>query len=51
MDHYSSYVGKLVGDDGQPKYTQLFALAKCIILLSHGNAVPEKGFTINRKLI
>lgn len=51
IDHYWSYVGKLVGDDGQPKYTQLFALAKCILSLSHGNAVPEKGFSINRKLI
>ena len=50
-DHYWSYVGKLVGDDGQPKYTQLFALAKCILSLSHGNAVPEKGFSINRKLV
>ena len=51
IDHYWSYVGKLVGNDGQPKYTQLFALAKCILSLSHGNAIPEKGFSINEKLI
>ena len=38
-------------DDSQPKYTQLFVLAKCILSLSHENAVPEKGFSINQKLI
>ena len=42
---------KLIGDDGQPKCTQLLALAKCILSLSHGNPVPEKGFSINQKLI
>ena len=51
IDHYWSYDGKVVGDDGQRKYDQLLALAKCLLLLSHGNAVPEKGFSINRKLI
>ena len=33
IDHYWPYVGKLVADDGQPKYTQLFALAKCILMV------------------
>ena len=50
IDHYWPYVGKLVGNDDQPKYTNLFALANCILSLSHGNAVPEKGFSIYRKL-
>ena len=40
----------MVGHYGKPKYILLFALAKCI-LLSHGNAVPEKGFSLNQKLI
>ena len=50
-DHYWRYVGKLVWEDGQPNYTQLFVIAKYILLSSHGNAVPEKGFSINQKLI
>ena len=51
IDYYWSYVEKLIGGDSQPKYTQLFTLAKCILSLSHGNTVPENVFSINRKLI
>ena len=30
---------------------QLFALVKCILSLSHRNAVPERGLSINKKLL
>ena len=26
-------------------------LARCILWLSHGNAVPERGFSINGKIL
>ena len=51
IHHYGSFVRKLFGYDGQLNYNQQFAFAKCILSLFHGNAVPEKGFSINRKLI
>ena len=38
-------------DDGQSKYVELFALVNCVVSLSHGNAVPERGFSINKKLL
>ena len=30
------------------KYPQLHTLVKCVLSLSHGNAVPERGFSINK---
>ena len=51
IDFYWRSVGTITGDDGKPKYAQLFAMVKCILSLSHGNAVPERGFSINKKLI
>ena len=37
--------------DDQSKYVQLFALVKCVLSLLRGNAVPERGFSINKKLL
>ena len=51
IDHYWRFIGKMTGDNGKPKYPQLFALVKCILSLSHGNAVPERGFSVNKRLI
>ena len=51
IDYYWRSVGFLACDDGQSKYVQLFALLICVLSLSHGNAVPEKGFSINKKLL
>ena len=44
IDHYWPYVGKVVGDDGQRKYTQLFTLAKCILSSSHGMLFLKRVF-------
>ena len=38
-------------DSGQLKYPQLFSLANCLFSISHGNSVPEKGFSINKHLL
>ncbi|XP_066933369.1 uncharacterized protein [Clytia hemisphaerica] len=51
IDHYWRFVGQLTGDDGKPKYPHLYALVKCILCLSHGNAIPERGFSINKRII
>ena len=51
IDFYWRSIGAITGTDGKIKYPQLFALVKCMLSLSHGNAVPERGFSINKKLI
>lgn len=38
-------------DDGQSKDVQFFALVKCVLSLLHRNAVPEMGFSIDKKLL
>ena len=40
----------MANEDDVLKYPQLFALAKAILSLSHGNVVPETGFSINKYL-
>ena len=35
----------------QLKYLQLFALVKCVLSISHGNTIPEQGFSINKYLL
>ena len=35
----------------QLKYLQLFALVKCVLSISHGNSIPEQGFSINKYLL
>ena len=51
IDYYWRNVRSLVCDDGQSKYMQLFALMKCVLSLSHGNVVPERRFSIIKKLL
>ena len=51
IDHFWSKVGSLTDDNGCLKYTQLFCLIKCVLSLSHGNSVPERGFSINKLLL
>ena len=41
----------MTNEDGVLKYPQLFALAKDVLSLSHGNVVPERGFSINKYLL
>lgn len=35
---------------GQVKYPQLFSLANCVLSISNGNNVPERGFSVNKYL-
>ena len=48
VDTYWHAVGQMTNEEGVLKYPQLFAFAKAILLLSHGNVVPERGFSINK---
>ena len=48
MDEYWHKVSKMTDATGLLKYPQLAALIKCVLSLSHGNAVPERGFSINK---
>ena len=50
-DHYWRSIRGMLDCDGKPKYVQLFQLAKCVFSFSHGNVVPERGFSINKKLL
>ena len=42
---------ELVDNFGAKKYPQLVTLVKCVLSLSHGNATPERGFSINKILL
>ena len=41
----------MLDDLGNTKYKKLAALSLNVLKLSHGNADPERGFSINKKLI
>ena len=41
----------MVDSDGSLKYPQLFALMKYVLSLSHGHAVPERGFSMNKIML
>ena len=51
IDHYWRKVGGILKDDGTFKYAQLFLLVKLLLSISHGNSVPERGFSINKYLL
>ena len=51
IDEYWDKVSKICGDDGTAKYPQLASLMKVVLCLSHGNAVPERGFSINKIML
>ena len=51
IDHYWRKIGELVDEDGGKKYTQLANLALTVCSLSHGNAVSERGFSVNKALL
>ena len=50
IDIYWNSINGILNEFGKPKWTQLFALAKAILSLSHGN-VSERGFSINKYLL
>ena len=51
VDQYWRTIGEMTNESGALKYPQLFSLAKTILSLSHGNAVPERGFSINKYIL
>ena len=51
IDHYWLKIGQLIDENGARKYTQLTNLALTVCSLSHGNAAPERGFSINKALL
>ena len=51
IDSYWSKIGKMLNESGNLKYPQLFQLVKVVLSLSHGNSVPERGFSINKILL
>ena len=51
LDDYWCSVKMILNENGKPKYPQLFSLAKSILSLSHGNVVPERGFSINKYML
>jgi len=51
VDAYWIKVGLMKDENGMKKYKHLSALALTILTLSHGNADPERGFSINKRLL
>ena len=51
IDDFRKSVGSMMNDDGNLKYPQLFALAKAVLPISHGNVVPERGFSLNKYML
>ena len=51
IDEFWGKVEELVDNFGAKKYPQLVTLVKCVVSLSHGNATPERGFSINKILL
>ena len=55
IPHYASGLtisGPKFSDEyGNLKYPKLYALVQAILFLSHGNAYPEQGFSINKQLL
>ena len=41
----------MLNEDGNPRYCYLSKLALTILLLPHGNADPERGFSVNKKIL
>ena len=49
-----SYWMKVMGikdEDGKLKFWHLGMLALCVLTIPHGNADPERGFSINKKML
>jgi len=45
------YLFTMVDTDGQKKYEHLSFVGKAALTLSHGNAAPERGFSVNNALL
>ena len=51
VESYWRKVILLVDEDGKQKYANLARLALQILLLPRGNADPERGFSVNKRLL
>lgn len=51
IDNYWTTVGAFVDTDGKCCLAELAALAIDCLCVSHGNAIPERGFSINKQLL
>ena len=51
MDKFCWKVEAMADSDDSLKYPQLFALLKCVLSLSHGNALLERGFSMNKVML
>ena len=51
VETYWRKIGSMVNEDGNPKYSYLSKFALTVMLLPHGNADAERGFSINKKLL
>ena len=47
---YWNKVSSILNEDGNPRYCHLSKLTLMILLLPHGNAEPERGFSVNKKI-
>ena len=48
---YWQHVSVITETTGEKKYTNLSYVAKAALSLSHGNASPERGFSVNNSLL
>lgn len=51
IDFYWNKVLSIVRGDGRPKYSTMSKLIKNILIISHGNADVERGFSINGNIV
>ena len=51
VEEYWNKVSSLLNEDGNPRYCHLSKLALTILLLPHVNADPERGFSVNKKVL
>lgn len=51
IDHFWSTVGAYVGVDGSHCFRELASLAIHCLCVSHGNAIPERGFSVNKRML
>lgn len=51
MEQYWNFIGNLTDVDGNFKFKNLTTLALAYLCISHGNAGPEQGFSVNKNLL
>lgn len=51
IDQFWYSVGDFKGTDGKSSFSALSEVAQYCLCVSHGNAVPERGFSINKSML